>query len=187
MSTPARPEPAGPTDPTDPTDPTMPTQRLPDGHYTVAAERCIVRFRAKAFGLLWVRGQLPVAAGTFEVRADRVHGAGELAADAIDTGLGPRDWHLRSSHYLRTADHPRIRVRTDAGTLNAPQLTCNVTVRGVEPPVALAVEGVEHEGASVRITLRTALDRSPYPMLPPLAGVSRVVHLEVDLVATPAH
>ena len=82
----------------------------PDGVYEVDPEGSRLLFRAKAFALAWVRGTIPVAGGTIRIADGRASGAGELTADRITTGLAPRDWHLRSSHYLHTAKHPRIRV-----------------------------------------------------------------------------
>lgn len=35
----------------------------------------------------------------------------------------------------------------------------------------------------LRIVLKTTLDRTAFPMLPPVAGVSRLVAVDVDLVA----
>lgn len=153
------------------------------GHYDVDTQHSIVRFRAKAFGLMWVNGHLPVSSGHLEVNASALRGSGELAADAIDTGLGARDWHLRSSHYLHTAEHPRIRVELDQATFTDAAPTCSVTVRGRTHPVMVQVAEVEPDDGRLRITLKTTLDRTAFPMLPPVAGVSRLVALDVDLVA----
>jgi hypothetical protein len=57
-------------------------------------------FRAKAFGLVWVRGRTPVIGAALHAR-DGVFSGGAVGADRISTGLGARDRHLRSSHYLR--------------------------------------------------------------------------------------
>jgi polyisoprenoid-binding protein YceI len=156
---------------------------LPAGHYDVDTQHSRVRFRAKAFGLMWVNGHLPVSSGHLEVTESIVRGSGELAADAIDTGLGARDWHLRSSHYLHTAEHPRIRVELDQITVTGAAPTCAVTVRGRTHPVILEVTRVEPDEGRLRIALTTTLDRTAFPMLPPVAGVSRIVAMDVDLVA----
>jgi len=156
---------------------------LPAGHYDVDTQHSRVRFRAKAFGLMWVNGHLPVSSGHLEVTGSAVRGSGELAADAIDTGVGARDWHLRSSHYLHTAEHPRIRVELDQATFTDAAPTCSVTVRGRTRPVIVQVSEVEPDEGRLRIALMTTLDRTAFPMLPPVAGVSRLVALDVALVA----
>ena len=156
---------------------------IPAGTYTVDTAQSDVAFRAKAFGLMWVRGHIPVGAGTIEVTDGRLTGHGLLAADQITTGVGPRDWHLRSSHYLHTAKHPTITVAIDSADLTAEQADCEVVVRDTTAPVRLDLQSVEVVDGGLRITAATTVDRTVYPMLPPIAGVSRRVHLEVTVVA----
>lgn len=84
-------------------------------------------------------GRLPVSSGHLEVTETGTRGSGEVAADAIDTGLGARDWHLRSKHYLYSAEHPRIQVELDQATITDPAPTCSVTVRGCTHPVTLQI------------------------------------------------
>ena len=105
-----------------------PRPDLPDGTYDVDPEVSQLRFRAKAFALAWVRGTMPVISGSVRIRDGRVSGAGEIAADKVTTGLAPRDWHLRSSHYLGTARHPRIAVSVDDTGLDAGHFPCTVVV-----------------------------------------------------------
>ncbi len=47
----------------------------------------------------------------------------------------------------------------------------------------MTVRGVEIEGDKVTIRAGVDLDRSPFPMLPPLAGVSRIVQTDLTVVA----
>jgi polyisoprenoid-binding protein YceI len=157
---------------------------LPDGTYDIDPEVSQLRFRAKAFALAWVRGTMPVISGSVRIRDGRVSGSGEIAADKVTTGLAPRDWHLRSSHYLGTARHPRIAVSVDGTGLNAGQFPCTVVVRDTPATVPLHVREVQMQDGMLRIECLLVLDRTPFPMLPPLAGVSRRVHVELTLVAT---
>ena len=156
----------------------------PDGTYDVDPEGSRLRFRAKAFTVAWVRGTMPVAGGTIRIANGRVAGAGELAADQVSTGLGPRDWHLRSSHYLHTATHPRIQVSVDDAPADATSIPCSVVVRGASCVTAFEIVTVEYAGDVIRVDGRLVLDRTPLPMLPPVAGVSRVVHLDLSIRAT---
>jgi polyisoprenoid-binding protein YceI len=156
----------------------------PDGVYEVDPEGSRLQFRAKAFTLAWVRGTMPVAGGTIRIADGRVTGAGELAADQITTGLAPRDWHLRSSHYLHTAKHPRIRVSVDDVPVGATSVPCTVVVRETSCVTPFEIGTVECAGDVLRVDGRLVLDRTPFPMLPPVAGVSRLVELDLSLRAT---
>lgn len=154
----------------------------PDGTYTVDTERTEVGFRAKAFCLLWVRGRLPVIAGQVTVAGGRLRGNGTLAANRIDTGLGVRNGHLRHSHYLYTKKYPIIEV-TAEGDPATGSVQGEVRVRDTPGRFELQITSVEATGDELRIAAHTVLDRTPFPMLPPVAGVSRQVEVEVTLVA----
>jgi polyisoprenoid-binding protein YceI len=155
----------------------------PDGVYEVDPEGSRLQFRAKAFALAWVCGNMPVAGGTIRIADGRVTGVGELAADQVSTGLGPRDWHLRSSHYLHTAKHPRIRVSVDNASAGAAPILCTVVVRGASCVTPFEIGTVEWTGDDLRVDGRLVLDRTPFPMLRPIAGVSRLVHLDLSIRA----
>jgi hypothetical protein len=156
----------------------------PDGLYEVDPEGSQLRFRAKAFALTWVRGTIPVAAGTLHIADGRASGAGELSADRISTRLAPRDWHLRSSHYLHTSQHPRIRVSVDNAPVGAASIPCTAVVRRVSCVTAFEIGSVEYSSGVLRVDGRLLLDRTSLPMLPPIAGVSRLVHLDLSIRAT---
>src|SRR3954452_15344156 len=88
--------------------------------YEVDTDASELRFRARAFTRFWVRGTMPVAEGSVRFIDGRVTGDGQIAADRLSTGLAPRDWHLRSSHSLHTARHPRIRVSVGETAVGSP-------------------------------------------------------------------
>jgi polyisoprenoid-binding protein YceI len=163
--------------------PLGPRPVLPDGTYEVDPAGSELRFRAKAFALAWVRGSMPVVSGRISIRDGRVSGSGEIAADKVTTGLRPRDWHLRSAHYLGTARHPRIAVSVGDTGLDEGRFPCTVVVRDTPTTVPLDLRSVSFEDGRLRIDAKLELDRTPFPMLPPIAGVSRRVHLELTLVA----
>lgn len=96
---------------------------------------------------MWVRGRIPVREGSITVSGGRITGTGLLAADRIDTALGPRDWHLRSAHYLHTDKHPTIEVVIDGADLSSGSVPCEVTVRGghgTRPVAAPIDQGGRH-------------------------------------------
>ncbi|MDH6287770.1 YceI family protein [Rhodococcus opacus] len=157
---------------------------IPAGTYAVDPERSTVTFRAKAFGLMWVRGRIPVREGSITVSGGRITGTGLLAADRIDTALGPRDWHLRSAHYLHTDKHPTIEVVINGADLSRGSVPCEVTVRGATAPTQLQVRSID-AADTLDITAKATVDRTVYPMLGPWAGVSRRANLVITLVARP--
>jgi polyisoprenoid-binding protein YceI len=161
-----------------------PRRTPPDGTYDIDPERSELRFRAKAFALAWVQGTMPVMSGCICVRDGRVSGSGEIAADNVTTGLAPRDWHLRSPHYLGTSRHPRIAVSVSDTGLDAVRFPCTVVVRDTPATVPLDLRAVEIDDGQLRIEAHLVLDRTPFPMLPPIAGVSRHVDVDLTLVAT---
>jgi polyisoprenoid-binding protein YceI len=150
--------------------------------YEIDTDVSELRFRARAFTRFWVRGTMPVAEGSVRFTDGRVSGDGQIAADRLSTGLAPRDWHLRSSHYLHTARHPRIRVSVADTAVGSP-FECTVVVRGASCTVPLTVDAVELDEEVLRVTGHLLLDRRPLPMLPPIAGVSRLVEIELELLA----
>jgi polyisoprenoid-binding protein YceI len=150
--------------------------------YEIDTDVSELRFRAKAFTRFWVQGTMPVAEGSVRFIDGRVSGDGQIAPDRLSTGLAPRDWHLRSSHYLHTARHPRIRVSVADSPLGGP-FECTVVVRGASCTVPLTVDAVELDEEVLQVTGHLLLDRRPLPMLPPIAGVSRLVEIELELVA----
>jgi polyisoprenoid-binding protein YceI len=152
------------------------------GTYAIDPDASQFRFRAKAFTRFWVRGTMPIAEGSVQFTDGRVSGNGQIAADRLTTGLAPRDWHLRSSHYMHTARHPRIRVSVADSPVVGP-FECTVVVRGVSSTVPLTVDAVERGEDVLRVTAHLLLDRRPFPMLPPIAGVSRLVQIDLELVA----
>ncbi|MFC9841393.1 YceI family protein [Rhodococcus sp. NPDC127530] len=158
---------------------------IPAGTYVVDTARSAVTFRAKAFGVMWVRGHFPVRDGSIEIGGGKLAGAGVLDANEISTGLAPRDWHLRSSHYLHTNEHPTIRVAIDNACLSDESIPCEVTVRGTAAPVRLQLRSVEAGDGALELVADVTLDRTVFPMLGPWAGVSRLVHLGITIVALP--
>src|SRR3954452_22727208 len=143
--------------------------------YAIDPDASQFRFRAKAFTRFWVRGTMPIAEGSVRFTDGRVSGDGQIAADRLSTGLAPRDRHLRSSHYLHTARHPRIRVSV-AETPVAGPFECTVVVRGASCTVPLTVDAVELDEEVLRLTGHLLLDRRPLPRLPPTSRGSRRAH-----------
>lgn len=160
-------------------------QTVRDGNYSVDPEKSGITFRAKAFGLLWVHGSIPAAEGAIRIVDGQLSAAGELAADEVSTRLTPRDWHLRTSHYLHTRAHPRISVSVDSAPIGSTEAECTVVVRGTPSVVPLTVTSIEAVDGALRIEATAIVDRKPFPMLGSWAGVSRRIHIGVSVVTRP--
>jgi polyisoprenoid-binding protein YceI len=158
-------------------------QSIPPGTYVADPDGSQLRFRAKAFGLTWVRGQMPAIGGTVHVAAGRLSGNGEVAASRLSTGLAPRDWHLRTSHYLHTTRHPRIQMSVEDADIASGRAKFRVVVRGRSAEVSLDLDSVQVTNETLRLEAHGTIDRSPFRMLPPWCGVSRLVHVELTVVA----
>src|SRR5581483_6396679 len=110
------------------------------GTYVVDPARSGLSFRAKAFALIWVEGQIPAVGGTFRVADGRLSGSGRLAANRVSTGLRARDWHLRTGHYLHTSRHPEIQVSLEDAEFAAGEAEARIAVRGHPAAVALQLD-----------------------------------------------
>jgi polyisoprenoid-binding protein YceI len=155
--------------------------------FTLDPQRSRFAFRAKSFGLLWVTGTLRAREGRVEVREGAVSAEGVALAASVSTGIAVRDWHLRHAHYLRAAAHPEIRLSIPPTPVTATSTVATLTARGRSLEVQLElVELAVDVAGELRARLSGRIDRSPLGMLPPLAGVSRLVELDFDVVARPA-
>lgn len=158
-------------------------QDIRDGLFLADCARSELRFTAKAFTLVWVRGRMPAASGTIRIQNGKLSGMGEIAATAVSTGVAARDWHLRTSHYLHTRRYPVIRLAVDDADLTTGTACCVVTVRDSSAPVTMTITHWEIVDGELHLEAEVELDRTAFPMLPPLAGVSRKVRAELTVVA----
>lgn len=155
----------------------------PSQVYAVCPTSSQVRFRSKAFGTRFVRGSLPIADGSVTLDRGIMTASGALAASEIDTRLAPRDWHLRSNHYLAAKNYPQIEVRLHPCAIESEAAEFSLSLRGVTARFSLAIGYQFLEDGNLSLTANGWFDRSAYPMLPPWGGVSRMVHVDVEIVA----
>jgi polyisoprenoid-binding protein YceI len=119
-----------------------------------------------------VRGRLQVADATIDFDPEHPErGSVEARIDAasIDTGVAPRDEHLRSPDSLDAAQHPHITFRSTriepAG--DGYRIHGDLTIRGVTRPVTLDAEiaGVVADmrgGQRAAFSARTRIDREAW-------------------------
>lgn len=175
------------------TDPQPPVPRphlqgaaIPNGDYTADPAESELLFRAKSFALFWVRGSMPAASGTIRITDGNLSGTGTIAADQVTTGVGLRDWHLRSSHYLHSKRYPGLTLAVNDADIDSGRADCTVTVRDTASTVPMTLKSLDVVDGGLRLEAGVELDRTVYPMLPPLAGVSRKVHVDLIVVARSA-
>ena len=107
----------------------------------------VVGFTAKHMMITKVRGIFKGVTGTIEFdEADPTRSSVEVAIPAatVETGMEPRDNHLRSADFLDAENHPTLTFRS---TSIAPRgdrwaITGDLTIRGVTRPVVLDTEAL---------------------------------------------
>jgi polyisoprenoid-binding protein YceI len=93
-----------------------------DGVWQLDPERSSVEFHVRHFyGLMTVKGHFDRYDGTLQLNGRR---AVELVidADSLDTKHGKRDAHLRSAGFFDSANHPKVRFKSDDAALAADTL-----------------------------------------------------------------
>lgn len=159
---------------------------VPDGDYLLDPAASVFSFEATAFLLLPVKGTLRARTGTVTVADGKVAAEGSADAAGVATGIKARDWHLRYKHYLDAAAQSDIRLVIPPVALGADTVTATLHVRGESAELPLRLESLEVSPDGVlRARLTGSFDRTPLPMLPPLAGVSRHIRVSFDVTARP--
>ncbi|HSK51247.1 MAG TPA: YceI family protein [Clostridia bacterium] len=127
-----------------------------------------VGFSARHMMVTKVRGKFTDVRGSIDFdEKDPSRSSAEIVigAASIDTGVGPRDAHLRSADFLDAEQHPELVIRTTSirpkrgGSYT---VTADATVRGVTRPVELdaeilgfynSMDGARRVGVSARTTI----------------------------------
>jgi polyisoprenoid-binding protein YceI len=89
---------------------------IPTGTWKVDRDHTRVGFAVKHLGVATVRGEFREFEGALEVGEDLAdtRGYGRVEAASIDTGLGLRDEHLRSTDLFSAESHPELAFRSKA-------------------------------------------------------------------------
>lgn len=136
--------------------------------YQIDPAHTDVAFTAKHMMVTRVRGKFTDVRGIVEFdetdprksRAEIVIGAA-----SVDTGVGPRDAHLRSADFLDAEHFPELRIvvtSVERGRAGRFTMTADATVRGVTRPVTLdaellgeytSMEGARRIGVAARATI----------------------------------
>lgn len=148
-----------------------PTVAVPVGTWVVDPGHTSVEFRVKHVGLARVRGVFREFSGVLEAREDgTLRAGGEVVAASLDTGLGPRDQHLRSEDFFDVERHPRLTFSATAieqTGADGLRVTGELTIRGTTRTVVLEGEilghGRDDEGAErIGLELHGRIDRRDF-------------------------
>jgi polyisoprenoid-binding protein YceI len=154
-----------------------------DGEYIVDVDRTRLTFRAKAFCLTWVSGTLRARSGQIRAQGGTISGRGTADAASVDTRLTIRNWHLRTKHYLHAKRHPEVQLGVEVATIAATEVFADLTVRERDVRFPIRIDHVEAAGDKLTVNLSGTFDRRGLGMLPRFMGVSRLVHLDLEIVA----
>ena len=144
---------------------------IPTGRWEVDPDHSTVEFRVRHAGVARVRGVFDEFGGALEASPDgalRAHGT--IAAGSLNTGVGPRDNHLRSSDFFDADNHPELTFVSSAievGASGSLTVRGELTIRGVTREIVLEGEilgsGRDDEGAErVGIEVSGRLDRREF-------------------------
>jgi len=160
-----------------------PDTAVTGGEFRLDPQRSTLGFRARGANLFWVRGQFTTAEGRLTLRAGTLTAAGSVQTASVRTGGRLRDWHLRTRDYLSARRHPTIELVTKPTEIAGDVVEAKLTVCGNTVDVPLTLQSVAAAEREVHLTAEGSFDRSPLGMRPPLLGVGRTIHLELDVVA----
>jgi len=165
------------------------TATAPAQTYKVDPVHSFVVFKIEHMNTGWVWGRFNAPAGTFALEGDNPQIDVTVEVKNIDTGVEPRDNHLRSDDFFKAEAHPTITFKStqiekvDDNTYKA---TGEITLLGKTNPVTVelkvgqAVKGMQQEtrrGLQGTFTVK----RSDYGMDFMLNAIGDEVELHVAL------
>ncbi len=167
-----------------------PVQAVPGlvpGTYRLVPEATTVRFSARKLGLFTIRGSLALTDGSFTV-ADPLGGStvhAVLAAASFRTPMAKRDEHVKAEKLLDVDRYPTIEF-TGSGVGQSPggwSVPGTLLVHGQSRPVALTVEELSQDDASVRIRAVAQVDRNDFGVTAMRVAAGPKVDVVIEAVA----
>jgi polyisoprenoid-binding protein YceI len=114
--------------------------------FTIDPVHSSIGFAVKHMMITTVRGRFGEFSGTVELPdgdASKAQAQFTIQAASVDTGVGPRDEHLRSADFFDAANHSELRyVSSRIQSLGGDRYRADgeLTMRGVTKPLALEIE-----------------------------------------------
>ena len=116
--------------------------------WTVDTTHTEIGFRVRHMMVSWTKGHFGAFSGTVtldDAHLERSRIDVTIDAASVETGLAPRDEHLRSADFLDVEHHPHITFRSTSVRKvgeSAFSVLGDLAIRGVVRPVTLEVEGL---------------------------------------------
>ena len=146
---------------------------IPGGDYKIDPAHSIIGFSIRHLEINWVEGRFKDFAGTIHYDdADVTKSSVEFAAkvESIDTGIEPRDKHLRTADFFEVAKYPEMTfksTRVERKGKDRYVLHGDFTLKGVTKQVALpfTITGAIKDGRGTTrfgIQAQTTINRRDY-------------------------
>jgi polyisoprenoid-binding protein YceI len=158
------------------------------GVWNLDPERSTIAFSTRSFwGLLPVKGKFTDFSGDGQItRQAAVFGKLDIRAASLDTGNHRRDEHLRSPDFFDVERFPDISIVLTAlqpSTGDSADLRATLTVKATTKTLPLTATISVIDAKAVRISARTAIDRTQWDVTGNLLGmVGRTTTLTADTV-----
>ena len=116
---------------------------IPSGDYKIDPAHSIIGFAIRHLEINWVEGRFKDFTGTIHYDAsDITRSSVDFTAkiESIDTGVAPRDAHLRTADFFDAAKYPEMTFKTTKVERKGKDkyvLHGDLTLKGVTKPVAL--------------------------------------------------
>ena len=150
------------------------TESIPQGRWRIDPTRSSVEFRTPTlWGLATVTGRFETYEGTLDLQQNP---AIELTIDAasLDTHLGFRDKHLRSSDFFDAAEHPRVKFVSDSATLDGERLKVRGRLHAAGESIPLELDAsLRAVGDELEVDAKTLADHRELGMSHGLLGMIR--------------
>jgi polyisoprenoid-binding protein YceI len=158
--------------------------QLPPGRWVLVPSRSWAEFTVRNWGLVNVRGRVPVLRGEVQLGEDGAVGQvhAELALAGLDTHNAKRDRDLAKPSLLDLARHPVLRfdgglVEQGPSGLALPGL---VSAHGATVPVRLSVDVGDVEDRRLTVRAATELDRRDLGIRAPQVMIGHRIDVEVS-------
>jgi polyisoprenoid-binding protein YceI len=146
---------------------------VPGGDYNIDPAHSIIGFSIRHLEIAWVEGRFKDFKGTIHFdESDVTKSSVEFSAkvESIDTGVEPRDKHLRTADFFDAAKYPEMSfksTRVERRGKDGYVLHGDFTLKGVTKPVALpfTVTGaIKDPWGNTRfgVSAQTKIDRRDY-------------------------
>jgi polyisoprenoid-binding protein YceI len=137
------------------------------GVWNLVPDRSAITFKVRNFwGLLNVKGRFDKFSGDGQLTGQgAIFGRVDIRAASLNTGIGRRDKHLRSSDFFDVERFPDISVVVTAvhpTQGSGADLRASFTIKGITAPLPLPVTITELDDGSIRISGETKVDRSQF-------------------------